>query len=159
MKTTIFRNASLMTAILLAVACSSDDATGPGPSSGNGSPVGSYVMTQVDGNNLPYLYDQGAVSGGTIKRYWLSGDVTFKADSTFSIKLVGKTTGPGQSGNPSTTSWTGTWRLEPGGVELTNSGGKSHWTSSDNLASLIGPGTYTKVSGGKDTLNMQYRKQ
>lgn len=160
LKPSVWRHALGAALIAVVLACSGGDGTGPsGPVIGNGSPVGRYVLAQIDGHDLPHLYDQGPVSGGTIKRYWLSGEVGFDADSTFTIRLVGKTTGPLQTGLPQTTSWSGTWRLEPGGVELRNSGGVAHWASNDQLASLNVPATFSKVGGGSGSLQMTFGKQ
>lgn len=160
---------TLATAVLLS-ACSGSDSTGPSPNPnpspnpspnpGTVSPIGSYVMTAVDGNALPHLYDQGNVSGGTIRSYWLSGTVTFKADSTFLASLVEKTTGPGQSGAPNTSSIAGYWRLEPGGLELRNGKGDyAHWTSNDGLKTIKGNASYTKVTGGKGVVTFSFVKK
>lgn len=163
MKNPILRTALLSTALLLTSACSGDKSTGPSTvppvSQGNGSPVGTYVMQYVDNHAVPYAYDEGAVSGGTVKRYWMSGEAKFNADSSFSIKLVGKSTGPGQSGDNQTSSWTGTWRLEIGGVQLKSGGSTAHWKSADNLATLSAVGTYTKVAGGSGSVTLKFGKQ
>jgi hypothetical protein len=158
MSRTIPRSIIALSAIVSLAACGGDSTAPATPKPGNGSPVGVFAMVAIDGHGLPHMFDQGNVSGGVRQQYFLSGEATFRADSTFSIKLVSKTTGPGASGQPSNTAWSGTWRLEVGGVRLTNSGGVAHWTSSDALGSLDAPGTYTKVSGGKGSLTMKFVK-
>jgi hypothetical protein len=158
MKRTIALSTLALSSITWIAACGGDSTAPLTPKPGNGSPVGVYSMAAVDGHGLPHKYDEGNVTGGVRQQYFLSGEATFRADSSFSIKLVSKTTGPGASGQPSNTSWSGTWRLETGGVRLVNSGGVAHWTSSDQLGSLDAPGTYTKVSGGKGSLTMKFVK-
>lgn len=160
MTRTILRRAlgSALCALTL-TACGSAAVSGPGndlPESA--PPVGTYSLYRADGHALPYEYDQKPSGGDMIRATWVSGKITYRADGTFAMSLVRKTTGPGYSGLPATQSYTGTWEVEGGGVRMHASSGTALYTSSDGLATLSVNATYTRLAGGSASMVLVFRR-
>ena len=146
---------------LLAAACGGGDGTGPNPDpdpNPNPSVAGTYLLDNIEDHAVPYVYDSKDVSGGTIKAYWLSGEIVLKADQTFTMKMVSKVTGPGYLGIPSTQHWSGTWELETDGVKLITSSGVAHYFFTGNNTELNVVASYTKMAGGTASLGFTFRK-
>ena len=148
--------------LLLAAACGSTDGTGPNPDpdpTPSTGAVGTYVLDNIENHSVPYVYDTKEVATGTLKAYWLSGQIELRADHTFTLKLTSKVTGPGYLGLPNTQTWTGTWELETGGVKLTNSSGVAHYSFSNGNSELNMTASYTKMAGGTASLGFTFKKQ
>jgi hypothetical protein len=143
--------------ISCAGACSGGaDSTGPsGPP--NSSPVGSFSLSKVDGEDLPMKWDEIHISGSTyIRTYFVSGKATFKSDSTFSYTVKGKiVTGVSPDQNLVYTAF-GTWRLLSGGrLELsTSTGGSATWLTTDQIYTLTATARYPNLNGGESESTM-----
>ena len=126
--------AAILTAATVACAGDSDNPTGTDDQEALKSPVGSFAMKTFNGANVPVQWDEFEVSKGIyIKTFWIGGKIDFRADSTFTIYYSHKMTGPGLPGNVQTDSYSGRWRLAPGGkIEVRpNSGGVGYWETTD----------------------------
>ncbi|NOT07710.1 MAG: hypothetical protein HOP28_05810 [Gemmatimonadales bacterium] len=147
----------------LAAACGGDG-TGPSPQPDpdpapvETAPVGTYAWQTIDGHALPYEYDSKASGSEMIRSTWLSGEIKYKADGTFTMKLVGKIVGPGYSGNPATLSYAGNWQLEAGGIKMTNGAGNAHYTSNDALATLNVNATFTLLNGTSKSMVLTFSR-
>jgi hypothetical protein len=145
---------------LAAAACGGTEGTGPNPNPEPSTGVaGIYVLDNIENHDVPYNYDSKSVTGGTVKAYWLSGQLELRADQSFTLKLVSKVTGPGHLGLPNTQTWNGTWAAETGGVKLTHSSGVAHYSFSGNNTELNMVANYTKMSGEPATLGFTFKKQ
>jgi hypothetical protein len=117
------RVARALAIVALLGACSGDapgTVTGPGPSTGPGSgtgpgggdpgAVGSYTLKSVNGENMPFLFDDVVLGPSRIQSYVMGGKLVLNADGSYTASVDGRWIMDGKVINR-TSSGSGRWQL------------------------------------------------
>ena len=140
----------------LAVACAGDSGSGATDPEALKSPVGTFALKTFNGANVPVQWDELEISKGIyIRTYWIGGKIDFRADSTFTIVHQHKMTGPGLPGNVQSDSYSGKWRLSPGGkieVRPANGPGVAYWETTDQIYTVTIRSTVPGIDGKDESV-------
>lgn len=110
---------SALALVALISACSGDapgtvtgPGTGTGTGPGNGDPgaAGSYTLKAVNGENMPFLFDDVVLGPSRIQSYVMGGKLVLNADGTYTAAVHGRWIMDGNVINR-TSSGSGKWQL------------------------------------------------